>query len=409
MVAGGRPGGDGSSRDQVASFGVSMPYARGRQRRCWASDIMRVLLVTEATLGVGILGHLRLEQVLADASAAGAPLDVDVLHVPSPGWFSRQLARGVPGLRLADADFQQIRWHLVHSWLARRALKRRMRDDPDYEAVILHTQSVVFGLRRWRPRRIPVLVSTDVSTRQWRTFGLWRGRGLGTGVSLWLTERSERRGLASADHVLAWSRWTAEGVSAAGIRVSTWHPGIERRWLGPVVPKPADPPLVLFVGGRFVAKGGPEFVEAVLPLVVAGEVEAHVVTTETIAPTPGLSVSALGPEDPELLALYDRAAALVLPSRGEAVPWVVIEALSRGCAVLAADVGAVAEMVGEGGWVTMLRSAEDLSRELRSMLCRPRRAGPGNASTASGPLSPWSGSSRTRRPGSTARPTDGPR
>src|SRR6478609_9147354 len=46
-------------------------------------------------------------------------------------------------------------------------------------------------------------------------------------------------------------------------------------------------------------------------------------------------------------ALYAWADLLVLPSRFEGVPLVILEAQRMGCAVAATDVGAVAEIVGD--------------------------------------------------------------
>jgi len=53
-------------------------------------------------------------------------------------------------------------------------------------------------------------------------------------------------------------------------------------------------------------------------------------------------------QDPaELDALYAWADLLVLPSRFEGVPLVILEAQRMGCAVAATDVGAVAEIVAD--------------------------------------------------------------
>jgi glycosyltransferase involved in cell wall biosynthesis len=334
--------------------------------------VIRVLLVTEAELGTGVLGHLRLEQVLTDSSAAGVPLALEVLHVPNPNPLLRQLTRGIPGLRRVDGDLQQLRWHLVHSFLARRAVRQRLAAAGPYDALLLHTQSVVFGLERWRPDDIPVVVSTDVSTRQWREFGLWRRSGAGTRLTLRITERLEGRAMVAADQVLAWSAWTQAGLAFAGVSAVRWHPGIERRWLREPQPIPPGPPLVLFVGGRFAEKGGQTFLDAVRPLLAARLIDAHIVTSEPkqVPAEPGLVVSSLEPGDPRLLALYDKAAVLVLPSRGEAVPWVVIEALTRGCAVLATDVGAISEMIGGGGRVV---AEAEVPQELATLVASPDR------------------------------------
>lgn len=53
----------------------------------------------------------------------------------------------------------------------------------------------------------------------------------------------------------------------------------------------------------------------------------------------------------ELDALYDWADALVMPSRYEGAPLTILEARRRGVVVIATDVGAVSEVIGEGGYL----------------------------------------------------------
>ena len=63
-----------------------------------------------------------------------------------------------------------------------------------------------------------------------------------------------------------------------------------------------------------------------------------------------------------MLARYDAAHVLVVPSFAEGFPTVVIEAMARGLPVIGSDVGAVAEAVvpGETGWLVPAGSVEAL-------------------------------------------------
>lgn len=84
-------------------------------------------------------------------------------------------------------------------------------------------------------------------------------------------------------------------------------------------------------------------------------------------------------EDPvyeaeELLMLYEWADVLVLPSRYEGVPLTVIEAMSCGVVVLAADAGAVTEIIRSGvdGFVVSQASCVDEMSEIIALLSSDR-------------------------------------
>ncbi len=79
---------------------------------------------------------------------------------------------------------------------------------------------------------------------------------------------------------------------------------------------------------------------------------------------------------PELDASYAAADVLVLPSRAETYGLVVTEALARGLPVIAADVGGVAEALGDGGGsrpglLVTPDDADALAEALRSWLLDP--------------------------------------
>jgi glycosyltransferase involved in cell wall biosynthesis len=340
------------------------------------SRAIRILLVSEGRLGTweaGIMGHLRLEQVLCDEAAAGSVIEVEVLNVPNPVGISRYLVREIPGLGRIDLDLQQLRWHAVHSILARRALAARVAAGPPFDALLIHTQAVSFGLRRWRPQRVPVFISADCGTRVWRDFDIWRSRSFGTRVTEILTEHFEREALAAADAVLAWSEWTRHTLPQTVTPVHVWHPGLERRWTGQSSARREWPPLLLFVGGRFAAKGGQLFLEAVRPLIATGAARAQIVTSDNVASEKGLEVTHLEPGDPRMTELLGQAHILVLPSKGEAVPWTVIEALSQGCVVVASDVGANLELVADAGYVGPLATAAGVRQVLSDLVTSPEQ------------------------------------
>jgi glycosyltransferase involved in cell wall biosynthesis len=71
--------------------------------------------------------------------------------------------------------------------------------------------------------------------------------------------------------------------------------------------------------------------------------------------------------------LLSQAHVLVLPSKGEAVALIVIEALSQGCVVVASDVGANVELVAHAGHVGPMPTATELRQVLSDLVTSPER------------------------------------
>src|SRR5512146_1878009 len=69
----------------------------------------------------------------------------------------------------------------------------------------------------------------------------------------------------------------------------------------------------------------------------------------------------------ELRELYAGADVFVLPTRADAVPWAVLEAMAAGLPVLATRVGAIEELVGGAGIVVEPGNAEALAAGLRRL------------------------------------------
>jgi len=308
----------------------------------------RLLLVNEAAMGVGHLGHGRVTDIVLEVMPRRG-WTVEVLPRRELGPLGRAATRGWPLLRRWDADLSQVRWHLAYGWAVRRRILQRLTAPPSVDVVLVHTLSVAFVL----PRRadVPVVLSTDVGTRALRRYELWRRWTRATGPSQWVTDLLERRTMERHQATLAWTRWTQQGLPTQE-RTHVWHPGI----LPSKAPAgPGDRRRLLFVGGRFQAKGGYFLLEVLAPLLRAGRVELDIVTQEeVVTDLPGVTVRQLGP-GPELDDLFSRAGLLLLASVGEGVPWVILEALRVGTPVLASDVGANREVVGrECGWVLPL-------------------------------------------------------
>jgi glycosyltransferase involved in cell wall biosynthesis len=311
----------------------------------------RLLLVNEAAMGVGHLGHGRVTDVMLEVMPKRG-WTVEVLPLEELGPLGRLTTRGWPVLRRWDADVSQVRWHVAYGWAVRRRILERLTAAPEVAVVLVHTHSVAFVL----PRRtdVPVVLSIDVGTRALRRYELWRRWTRATSVSQWLTDRLEKRAIERHQATLAWTRWTLEGLPTQE-NTHVWHPGI----LPSKAPAgPGDRRRLLFVGGRFEAKGGYFLLDVLAPLLRAGRVQLDIVTQDdVVTDLPHVTVRRLSP-GPELDDLFAQAGLLLLASVGEGVPWVILEALRVGTPVLASDVGANREVIGsECGWVLPLGDA----------------------------------------------------
>jgi glycosyltransferase involved in cell wall biosynthesis len=93
--------------------------------------------------------------------------------------------------------------------------------------------------------------------------------------------------------------------------------------------------------------------------------DEYVATLETRARELGARVRFLGVRTgAELNALYQHAAVFIAPSYHEGQPLTVLEAMSHGCCVVASDISAHTELIGEAGVLFASGDAAALAREL---------------------------------------------
>jgi glycosyltransferase involved in cell wall biosynthesis len=139
----------------------------------------------------------------------------------------------------------------------------------------------------------------------------------------------------------------------------------------------ASRPYFLFVGNLTASKNLPFLVRSFddsgvqARLVLAGRPgERFDEVRDAIAESPVRDRIELRHDvgDDELDRLYRQATALVLPSRYEGFALTPLEAMARGCPVLASDIPAVAEVSGDGAWLLPLDDIAAWSQALRSVL-----------------------------------------
>ncbi len=134
--------------------------------------------------------------------------------------------------------------------------------------------------------------------------------------------------------------------------------------------------LVLFAGEVGKRKGADVLREA-WPLVAARRPQARCLivgpaTELRLASTPGLELR--GPVPPhQVQTLIRRARAIVLPSRGEALPMILTEAMAAGRPFVSTPTGGIAA-IKEGGLLVPVDDAEALAAALTGLLADPQLA-----------------------------------
>ncbi len=335
---------------------------------------LRVLFFNEGNLGKYVLGQGQLAGALRTGLDADPSLQGSFSGLEPLGPAGMALAtRPVPGLSKLNLDQRTLRWHLVQAVRARRALERGIAASrPDVVHVHSHSVALLSGAQM---RRVPFVLSVDAAVEQWGRMPAWadrRGSARETAVSRML----ERRAFAGAAQVVAWSEWARDGVQREEprARVVAHHPGVDLERYRPAPHEPRERPRVLFIGGRYDEKGGPDLLAAMEGM-LGVTAELDLVTPAEVEPRPGLRVHRLEPADPELLALHQQADVLCLPSLGDASPWVVLEALACGTPVVGTAVGAIPEMLGggEAGLIVEPGDRRGLRGALDALLGDPAR------------------------------------
>jgi glycosyltransferase involved in cell wall biosynthesis len=248
-------------------------------------------------------------------------------------------------------------WSVRASVRARRMVSREL-SQRHYDALFFHTQvTALFSPRLMR--RIPTVVSLDATPLNYDTVGAAYGHRPASGS--WLDRRKlamNRDVFAAARALVTWSDWArASLIADYGVpreRISVIAPGAARAYFAmgeerPFATAAARPVRLLFVGGDFVRKGGPLLLEAVREARTQRAFELHIVTQRPVQASPGVIVhNGIGPNSPELFRLFRDADAFVLPTMGECLAVVLMEATAAGLPVISTAVGALTEAAIHG-------------------------------------------------------------
>jgi glycosyltransferase involved in cell wall biosynthesis len=334
---------------------------------------MRVLFFNEGNLGTHIMGQGQLEAALRAGLSEHPDVEAHFAGLTPMGRWADMLAtRPVPPLARANLDFRTLRWHVVQSLRARATLNRALHARPA-DAVHVHSQSVALAMDGTM-RKLPLALSVDTTVGDWSAMPAWRASQSYASALVAPSRALERRALRRAAVVLAWTAWARTAVErdAPGARVVEHHPGIDLSRYEPAARRERPLPRVLFVGGRFVEKGGEDLLRA-LDGQLGHTVELDLVTPVTV------------PAHPKLLDLQQQADVFCLPSYGDAAPWAVLEAMACGTPVLSTHVGGIPDMLdgGRAGVLIPYGDPRALGEALHALLeDPPRRASLAAAASA---------------------------
>ena len=330
---------------------------------------MRVMAFNQGAAGAGMMGAATLDSSLLAGLAQLPGIELELVGPRPSSLVDKLAARPYPVLAGLDLDLHPVRWHRVESRKARRAISRAIAVGGSPDALLVNSHAVGFGLGPLMAE-VPTLLHVDTLAWPWAEMGIWRPVRPWSRATLAPSTRAEARVLSSAAAVLAWTAWAERQVRslAPSARVVRWHPGLDTQRFRPV-PRRPGPRKVLFVGGRFEEKGGPELMAALAPM-LGPDLELHVVTPEATPAGEGVVVHRLGSADPELLDLLQQAAVLALPTRGDSNPWVLLEAMACGTPVVSTDVGAIPELLdgGRSGLVVPVGDVAALRAALTAVL-----------------------------------------
>lgn len=175
-------------------------------------------------------------------------------------------------------------------------------------------------------------------------------------LNQWMFRPFVKKNIRKADLFLSFGDSINKIVPLKMANVATSYNGISNEWLFGGKKKPQNKERRFLFVGRYERRKGIEELHAILE----GLVKDHSFQIDMIGPipeqlrlkSPKVKYWGLLRSENQIRKIMQEMDVLVCPSYSEGMPTVILEAMASGLAILATDVGAVAEMVSkENGWL----------------------------------------------------------
>jgi glycosyltransferase involved in cell wall biosynthesis len=325
----------------------------------------RIAFVVGQTLGNAVYSNNLRQVVDDDGEIAASWYYVDYPRwagVQTPGSptaerepLARDLAKvgGMAKSLVHRAIGGHRQYEVWAAWASMSAMRMLARDlaSHRHDAILFHTgATALFSARLLRDRGVISLDGTP-STPEHAEAVVGKPYG---GIAGAASHRLHSATYQAARALTPWSDWTKSSLALdygvrpsritvvpPGVDLAAWRPEPRRESAGPV--------KLLFVGRHIVQKGADVLLEAFTKHLKPGRYELDMVTKATLAPLPGLRVHHELPANGKVLrGLYAAADIFVFPTRWDAFGIAVIEAMASGLPVVASDLNAIPEIVGDG-------------------------------------------------------------
>lgn len=233
-----------------------------------------------------------------------------------------------------------------------------------YDALLFNTQKVAMLCQPYL-LRTPTLLMTDVTPAQYDRMSVaYRHNANELGPVARAKRAVNTANFRLARALIGWSRWTARSLvddyGSSPEKVHVVPPGVDTSVWRPEPRARSPRPRLLFVGGDFERKGGPELLRAFTALGIADRAELHIVTRDEVPSTRGVVVHRGMRNGSEALRrLYAESDAFILPTVADCFSIVSIEAMASGLPVAVTDVGGVSDIVVDGQTGFLMTPGDD--------------------------------------------------
>lgn len=191
-----------------------------------------------------------------------------------------------------------------------------------------------------------------------------------------LLQAPARYSLKHADVLFSYGARISELLQKEGVaphRIVEVPTGITSDWISTHKLEMQAPRRFVFIGRDERRKGIAELYETIKSLSMARSAEFHFVGAfKTKLKQYGVHYHGEIRDNNRLKAILDASQVLLCPSHSEGMPNVIMEAMARGCAVLATDVGAVGTVVNtDTGWLIPAGNQRVLQQTLADAITIP--------------------------------------